>query len=84
MRSVTAFEFQRNIAQVQDLALKEPVSITHHGRPRTVLMSIDEYNRLKSRDKQSSPIEELPEDLVSQIAGSEMDPSLAHLDKELE
>ena len=82
MKTVSALELQRNVGQVQDMALKEPVSITHHGRPRTVLMSIDEYNRLKSRDKQSFAVEDLPAELIEQIARSEMDPAHDHLDKE--
>ena len=40
---VTAGEVSRNFGQWQDVALTGPVVITHHGRPRVVLLSADSY-----------------------------------------
>lgn len=39
----TAGEVSRNFGQWQDVALTSPVIITHHGRPRVVLLSADRY-----------------------------------------
>jgi len=50
MVTVTAAELQRQFGRYRDLALKEPVSITHHGRETLVVLSADEYRRLKSLD----------------------------------
>lgn len=52
MIKVTAAEFQRNIGRYQDLALTQPVAVTRNGRERTVMISVDEYHRLKRRDRQ--------------------------------
>lgn len=52
MVKVSAAEFQRNIGRYQDLALTQPVAVTRNGRERTVMISIDEYRRLKRRDRQ--------------------------------
>lgn len=52
MIKVSAAEFQRNIGRYQDLALTQPVTVTRNGRERTVLISVDEYQRLKRRDRQ--------------------------------
>ncbi|GAA0761820.1 type II toxin-antitoxin system Phd/YefM family antitoxin [Ideonella azotifigens] len=52
MLKVTSSEFQRNIARYQDVALTQGVAVTHHGRERTVLISAEEYHRLKRRDRQ--------------------------------
>ena len=38
--------------KVQDMALAEPVTITCKGRDRMVLMSAEEYGRLKKRYRQ--------------------------------
>lgn len=46
MREMTAKEFQRNIGRAQDLALREPLAITFHGRERLVLLSADDYHEL--------------------------------------
>ena len=41
---VTAGEISRNFGQWQDRALSGPVIVTHHGRPRVVLISADHYS----------------------------------------
>jgi prevent-host-death family protein len=48
--TVTSAEFQRNIGTYQDIALIKPVTITKNGRERTVLISAEEYARLKRLD----------------------------------
>lgn len=52
MIKVTAAEFQRNIGRYQDEALRQPVAVTRNGRERTVLISTEEYHRLKRRDRE--------------------------------
>jgi prevent-host-death family protein len=52
MIRVSAAEFQRNIGRYQDLALTQPVAVTRNGRERTVMISVEEYHRLKRRDRQ--------------------------------
>lgn len=49
---VSAAEFQRNIGRYQDIALRQPVAVTRNGRESTVLISTEEYQRLKRRDRQ--------------------------------
>jgi PHD/YefM family antitoxin component YafN of YafNO toxin-antitoxin module len=49
---VSAAEFQRNIGRYQDIALTQPVSVTRNGRERTVMISTEEYHRLKRRDRE--------------------------------
>jgi prevent-host-death family protein len=52
MLSIPAAEFQRNIGRYQDIALRQPVAVTRNGRESTVLLSTEEYLRLKRRDRQ--------------------------------
>src|SRR5271155_3151142 len=49
--TVSAAEFHRNVGAYQDIALTKPVTITKNGRERTVLLSAQEYARLKRRDR---------------------------------
>jgi hypothetical protein len=49
--TVTAAEFHRNIGTYQDVALTKAVNITKNGGSRTVLISAEEYARLKRRDR---------------------------------
>ncbi len=52
MVKVASAEVQKNFGRYQDLALTEPVVVTRNGRERTVILSSQEYHRLKRRDRQ--------------------------------
>ena len=52
MVKVSSGDFQRNLGHYQDVALTQPVVVTSRGRERTVLISTEEYHRLKRRDRQ--------------------------------
>jgi prevent-host-death family protein len=58
---VSAAEFQRNIGRYQDLALRQPVAVTRNGRESCVLLSTEEYRRLKRRDREVLRIEDFTE-----------------------
>jgi len=80
---VSAGEFQRNIGHYQDRALVEPVIITRNGRERTVMLSADEYKRLKRLDRETLPVTALSDSDLSAIAAAEVPPGYEHLDAEL-
>jgi prevent-host-death family protein len=84
MLTVSAAEFQRYFGRYQDEALTQPVVITRNGRERLVMLSVDEYRRLKRRDREVLRAGDLSDDDLAAIAKVEMDPRHAHLDKELE
>jgi len=52
METTTSADFQRKIGHYQDRALVEPVMVTRNGRERVVLISADEFKRLKRRDRE--------------------------------
>ena len=59
MVRVTASEFQRSFGALSDKALTEAVAITKQGRDHLVLVSAEEYARLKRRDRKVSVAGEL-------------------------
>lgn len=67
MIKVSAAEFQRNIGRYQDLALTQPVAVTRNGRERTVMISTEEYNRLKRRDRRVMGLEDFTEEDIRAI-----------------
>lgn len=83
MLSVSAAEFQRNFGRYQDEALKQPLSITRNGRERLVVLAVEEYQRLKRRDRVVRKTEDLSAAELEAIASTEMDPRHNHLDAEL-
>ena len=80
---VSAAEFQRNFARYQDAALTTPVTISHHGRERLVMVSADEYHRLKRRAREVLAVGALTDADLAAIAGAEVPPGYAELDAEL-
>ena len=58
MIKVSAAEFQRNIGRYQDVALTQPVAVTRNRRERTVMISVEEYHRLKRRDRRVMSLED--------------------------
>ena len=72
MVTVTAAELQKQFGRFRDVALREPVSVTHHGRDSLVILSADEYVRLKALDtRQAVHPWELPDDLAAALEKSE-------------
>ena len=83
MLTVSADEFQRNFGRYQDEALKQPVSITRNGREGLVVLAVEEYQRLKQRDRVVRQVSEMTSAELEAIGRVEMDPRHTHLDDEL-
>ncbi len=66
-RTVTSKEALRHWKEVTDKALREPVVITAHGRPRHVLLAYEDYERLRDQERQVHRTSELPADLAGAI-----------------
>jgi PHD/YefM family antitoxin component YafN of YafNO toxin-antitoxin module len=80
MIRVSSTEFGKEVGRYQDMALAQPVIVTRNGRDRTVMISADEYIRLKRRDRQVFTVGELPDETVEAIRNSKMDERHRHLD----
>lgn len=48
MQSMSAKEAKYGFGRLIDLARAEPVLVAKHGRPVVVVLSVEEYERLKS------------------------------------
>lgn len=83
MQRITSREFQRNFGRFQDEALKSPLLITRNGRDRLVILSVDEYERLKRRDRQALAVEELSDAEIEAIRDAEPPAEAARYDCEL-
>ncbi len=62
--TVSSAEFQRHFGLYQDAVLNAPVVVTRNGRERIVVLSAEEYHRLKRRDRQVLSVDDFtPSDL---------------------
>jgi Antitoxin Phd_YefM, type II toxin-antitoxin system len=83
MRIPTA-DFIKHYGALADRALSEPVTITKNGRDRLVVLSVEEYNRLKRRDRQVIAAGDLSEADIAALRGAEPPPESAAFDAELD
>lgn len=83
MVKVSSAEFQKNIGRYQDVALVQPVTITRNGRDRTVMISADEYHRLKRRDRQVLGLDDFTDADLAAIRAAEPPAETALYDHEL-
>ena len=83
MRQITSTEFQKKVGLYQDLALSEPLTVTRNGRDKVVVLSADEYDRLKRRDRQVLRVEDLGSDDLEAIAIAKPPAESASFDDEI-
>ena len=80
---VPAGEFRRHIGRYQDMALTQPVAVTRNGRERTVMISADEYYRLKRRDRQVLGLADFTEADIAALEATHAPDSSMNFDQEL-
>lgn len=56
MRSMTAKDAKYGFGRLIDLARAEPVTVEKHGRPVVVVVSVEEFERLKALE--TTPLQE--------------------------
>ena len=66
--TVPIAELKKNFELYQDRALHTPVTVISQGRPSVVILAADEYERLRSLDRQALSITELSEADIAAIA----------------
>lgn len=49
--TITSHDFNRNISAAKRAANRGPVTITDHGRPSHVLLTVEEFNRLSGKQE---------------------------------
>ena len=83
MVRLPSHEVQRQWGRVQDMALVEPVTVTSKGRDRLVMMSSDEYARLKRRDRHVMVPADFSDEDIFQLENSRAPIEAADFDHEV-
>jgi PHD/YefM family antitoxin component YafN of YafNO toxin-antitoxin module len=84
MLKVSSAEFQRNIGRYQDLALTQAIAVTRNGRERTVMISTEEYHRLKRRDRQVLTANDFTDEDIAHIEATHAPEFTKAYDQELD
>jgi prevent-host-death family protein len=64
---VTASEFQNSFGMLSDKARRQPVVITKHGHDSLVVLPVEEWERLKRRDRHVGLTVELSDEWIDAI-----------------
>ncbi|MDR3423850.1 MAG: type II toxin-antitoxin system prevent-host-death family antitoxin [Alphaproteobacteria bacterium] len=67
---ITATEFQNAVGMFSDKALREPVTITKQGRDHLVLLSAEEFTRMKRRDRKAGLAGDLSEEMLAAVVAA--------------
>ena len=82
MREVPATEFARNFGQYREIAQREPVAVTSHGRAMGYFVSaieFEEMQRLKAFVRRSRAVTDLSKEEIDRMTAGRMDPEHDHL-----
>jgi prevent-host-death family protein len=75
MPIVNASDFQKRVGEFSDIARREPVTVTRHGRPSVVLLSAEDYARLKQIEERATKaikIWELPQETIRAMQAAKL------------
>lgn len=78
---VSSTELGQEVGRYQEAALHQPVIVTRDGRDLAVMISVEEYRRLKRRDRQVFAAGALSDEIIEVVRSSDMDPRHRHLDE---
>jgi prevent-host-death family protein len=67
MKTVTSTDLKQSLGDVLAAAASEPVTITRHGTPRFVLMTLDELERQRAPYPRAYSVDNAPDDLTEMI-----------------
>jgi PHD/YefM family antitoxin component YafN of YafNO toxin-antitoxin module len=81
MVKITAAQLQSDFDHYRDIAQRQPVSVMENGEESLVMMSADEYRRLKFfDDRQALYPWELPDDVIAELDKGYQGEPTPHLD----
>lgn len=66
MKTFAFSDLNRQSGDVLDAALAGPVTLTKHGKPKVVMMSIEEFRRLR-RSPRSYAIGDAPGEIIDDL-----------------
>jgi prevent-host-death family protein len=80
---VTATEFQNAVGRYSDKALSEPVTITKQGRDHLVLLSAEEYERLRGKDRAVGVAGDISDEMLAAVMAAKAPEAASAFDHEV-
>jgi len=83
MARVPASEFQREFGRLRGVAHREAVIVTSHGRDDVVLVSAEEYQRLRGLDRRAMHVSQLSNEEVAALDAADISAVTARYNHEM-
>ena len=80
---VSATEFQNAVGLFSDRALRDPVTITKQGRDHLVLLSAEEFMRMKRRDRKVGLAGDISDEMLAAVLAAQAPDAAAAFDHEV-
>lgn len=71
MEVVPSGELQKQFGRYSDEAMIRPVGVSRNGRVRFVMVPIDDYQRLRRRERVAERVEDLDDETLEAIRSTE-------------
>jgi prevent-host-death family protein len=82
MKTVSSTDLKQSLGDVLAAAAREPVTITRHGSPRFVLLSLEAYEKRNMQDSRKAyRVEDTPDELADMLI-SVLDRQISDIDGE--
>jgi len=75
MPTTSATDFQKRVGEFSDIARREPVTVTRHGRASLVLISAEDYQRLKRIEERATKalrVSDLPAETLAAMTNADL------------
>ncbi len=84
MVRVSAAELHRHWSKVQDMAKAEPVTVTSKGRDSMVLLTVEEYQRLRHANRRVMTLSDFTDQDIAELERTRAPEEAAIFDREVE
>ena len=74
---------QKDFGAFREIALSEPVIVQHYGAASVVIVSVSEYERLRSLDRRVLPLDEKRDQDIEDMAQAEVPEQCRYTSSEL-
>ncbi len=82
MTKVTSGEFTREFGRYRVIAHREPGVITNHGRDDVVLISAEDYARLRRHEQKASHVTQIPRAVIEELGAVGVPEEASEFDSE--
>jgi len=83
MIRISSVDLSKEVGRYQEAAMSQPVFVTSDGEDRTVMISVEEYRRLKGPDREALGLDDFTEADIEAVRRARPSPEAAAFNHEM-